>query len=174
MPGLFPVFASFALAALLAGCGYQFADYRGSLGDVRRVKIETLRNDSFDPGYEAVVTDALVREFMRRGAVEVVDDSESADLVIGGRVLPVTTNGRSFSSILLALEYQVTVRLDLTAQRRDGRQIKIDSNALAQSEIYLASADVEVSRKNRQEAMHRVSRVLAERVHDALYERLLP
>jgi len=49
----------------LAGCGYQFVNYKGALGDVRRVAIQTLRNDSYDPGYEAVVTDSLVREFSR-------------------------------------------------------------------------------------------------------------
>jgi len=163
-----------AAAAALAGCGYQFVDYRGALGDVRRVAIETLGNDSFDPGYEGVVSEALVHEFVRRGALQVVDDPELADLVIEGRVLPITTVGRSFSSILFALEYQVTVSLDLKAHRRDGRDIKIDAAALTQTEIYLASADIEVSRKNRAEALQRVSRVLAERVHDALYERLLP
>ena len=58
----------------LSGCGYQFVDYKTPLGDVRRVAIQNLRNDSYDPGYDAVVTDSLVREFRRRGAFQVVDD----------------------------------------------------------------------------------------------------
>ncbi|HBZ71687.1 MAG TPA: hypothetical protein DEP35_18965 [Deltaproteobacteria bacterium] len=169
-------FASAAVLLLLGvcGCGYQFVDYKKPLGDVRRVAIQTLRNDSYDPGYEAVVTDSLVREFRRRGALQVVDDPTLADLVITGRVRPIFTAARSFSSVLLALEYSVTVTLDLKAQRRDGRLVTIDGSALTQSEIYLASADIEALRKNREEALHRVSEMLAERVHDALYERLLP
>jgi hypothetical protein len=168
--------ASVAIAVWtgLSGCGYQFVDYKTPLGDVRRVAFQTLRNDSYDPGYEAVVTDSLVREFRRRGAFQVVDDPKLADLVISGRIRPIYTIARSFSSVLLALEYTVTVTLDLKALRRDGRSVAIDSSALAQSEIYLASADIEAVRKNRQEALNRVSQLLAERVHDALYERLLP
>ena len=169
---------SSALAVVLtqgsSGCGYQFVDYKTPLGDVRRVAFQTLRNDSFDPGYEAVVTDSLVREFRRRGAFQVVDDPKMADLVVTGRVRPIYTVARSFSSVLLALEYTVTVTLDLKALRRDGRAVAIEGSALSQSEIYLASADIEAVRKNRQEALHHVSQVLAEHVHDALYERLLP
>jgi len=158
----------------LSSCGYHFVDYKAPLGDVRRVAIQTLRNDSFDPGYEAVVTDSIVREFRRRGALQVVDDPKQADLVLTGRVRPIFTFARSFSSVLLAVEYSVTVTLDVKAQRRDGRTIAIDSSVLSQTEIYTASADIEALRKNRQEALHRVSQVLAARVHDALYERLLP
>jgi hypothetical protein len=168
------VSAAIAFWTGFSGCGYQFVDYKTPLGDVRRVAIQTLRNDSFDPGYEAVVTDSLVREFKRRGAFQVVNDPKIADLVISGRIRPIYTVARSFSSVLLALEYTVTVSLDLKALRRDGRSVAIDSAALAQSDIYLASADIEAVRKNRQEALHHVSQILAERVHDALYERLLP
>lgn len=157
-----------------AGCGYRLVRYEGSLGDVRRVAIETLRNDSWDPGLELVVTEALIREFRRRGALRIVEDPSAADLVIGGRVLPTSVAGRSFSSVLLALEYQVTMSLDLAVKRRDGSLVKIDPAAQSESELFVASADVEASRKNRDEALHRVATLLASRVHDALYERLLP
>lgn len=166
--------ATVVLLLGLSGCGYQFVDYKTPLGDVRRVAIQALRNESYDPGYDAVVTDSLVREFRRRGAFQVVDDPKLADLVITGRVRPIYTVARSFSSVLFALEYSVTVSLDLKAERRDGRAVAIDGSALTQSEIYLASADIEAVRKNREEALHHLSQTIAVRVHDALYERLLP
>ena len=163
-----------ATALLLSACGYKLVRYRGAVGDVRRVAIQTLENDSYEPGLDLVVTDALVREFLRRGALDVVEDPALADLVIEGRVLPVQTAGRSFSSVLLSLEYQVTLRVALAVKRRDGTEVPVDPTALTESELYLASADVEAARKNRDEALHRVSTVLAGRVHDALFERLLP
>jgi hypothetical protein len=163
------------LAALvLSSCGYRLVRYRGALGDVRRVAIHTLRNDTAEPGVDLVVTDALIREFLRRGALDVVEDPAIADLVIDGRVLPLRIVGRSFSSVLLSLEYQVTMTLDLEVRRRDGTEVPVDPTALSESEIYTASADVEAARKNRDEALHRVSTLLAGRVHDALFERLLP
>jgi hypothetical protein len=81
---------------------------------------------------------------------------------------------RSFSSVLFALEYEVRMELGLSIERRDGTTVAIDPNALAESERYLASSAVEVTRTNREEALRRLSGVLAARVHDALYERISP
>jgi hypothetical protein len=94
--------------------------------------------------------------------------------VIGGSVKSIEVRRRSFSSILFALEYEVRMELALTLARRDGTPVAIDANALAESERYLASSDLEVTRTNRQEALRRLAGILAGRVHDALYERIAP
>jgi hypothetical protein len=161
-------------ALALSGCGYSFVRYGSGLGDVRRVAIRGLTNDSFEPGVETLVSEALAREFLRRGALRLVDTPETADLVIGGAVKSIEVRRRSFSSILFALEYEVRMELALTLARRDGTPVAIDANALAESERYLASSDLEVTRTNRQEALRRLAGVLAGRVHDALYERIAP
>ncbi len=129
---------------------------------------------SVEPGLEFVVADALHREFLRRGALRVVDDPARADVVLSGSVLPVLVQGRSFSSVVLALEYQVTLRLALEAKRADGVELALDPVALTETELYLASADIEAQRKNREEALRRIAGVLAVRVHEALYERFAP
>jgi len=157
-----------------AGCGYSVLRYDGRMGDVRSVAIATPRNDSFEPGVEYMVADALRREFLRRHAVRVVDDPSRADLVLGGRVASVESAGRSFSSVLLTLEYQITLALDLEAKLNDGSVVPIDPRALRETERYLASADLEAMRKNRTEALRDVATVLAGRVYDALYETLTP
>jgi hypothetical protein len=154
-----------------AACGYQFVRYQDALGDARRVAIRGIRNDTYEPGLDALVSDALVREFRRRRALVLVDDPAAADLVLGGRVSSLETAGRSFSSIQFALEYEVTMILDLDVQRRDGSSLPMDLRALQESELYLASADVEAARKNREEALRRLASLLAGRVHDALFER---
>jgi len=166
--------ASLLLLLAQAGCGYSVVRYGSGLGDARRIAIRGLTNDTFEPGVEALVSDALAREFAQRGALRLVDDPASADLVIGGAVKGVETRRRSFSSILFALEYEVRIQLGLAIKRRDGSEVPIDPNALTESERYLASSDVEVTRTNRQEALRRLAGVLAGRVHDALYERSAP
>ena len=166
--------ASFSLLLASLGCGYSVVRYGSGLGDVHRIAIRGLTNDSFEPGVEALVSDALAREFAQRGALRLVDDPATADLVIGGSVKSVDIRQRSFSSILFALEYQVRMQLGVTVKRRDGSEVPIDPNALVESERYLASSDVEVTRTNRQEALRRLAGVLAGRVHDALYERIAP
>lgn len=163
-----------AVCTALSGCGYKLVRYEGALGDVDSVAIETLANESYEPGIEYIVADAFRREFLRRGAVRLTDDSGGADLVLSGSVLPVETAGLSLSSVILAIEYQLTLSLAIQATRLDGTEVPIDSRALRESERYLVSGDVEATRKNREEALRRVAAVLAERVHDALAEVLTP
>jgi hypothetical protein len=165
-----------ALALLAGGCfaGYQIVRYENALGDLRTVAIQGLANESFEPGVEAIVSDALVGEFLRRGALELVDDETAADLRIHGAVEDVQIQSRTFSSIQFALEYAVTLRLRLDVTRRDGSKVDVDERTLQESELYFASADVETMRKNREEAMRRVASIIASRLHDSLFERALP
>ncbi len=162
------------VVGLAVGCGYQLVRYDGRLGDVRSVAIPALVNDSFEPGVDAEVVEALRREFLRRGAVRLAEGPENADLVLTGRVRPIDVRSRSFTSVVLTLEYQVTLELDLTASLGDGTELTIDPRALRETERYLASADVEATRKNREEAIRRLAAILAERVHDDLAETLAP
>ncbi len=160
--------------SLVSGCGYSVVRYADALGDTRRVAIRGIANETYEPGVDHLMTEALTREFHRRRALTVVSDPTQADLVIGGEVDRLQTDSSSFSSIQFAVEYQITMYLALDIRRRDGSEVAIDPNALKESEIYLASSDIEVTRKNRQEALRRVASLLAGRIHDALFERMTP
>jgi hypothetical protein len=159
-----------AAALLVSGCGYRMVGAASGLGSVESVAVRTLRNDSFQPDVEYLVGDALRREILRRGGADLSDDPDAADLVVSGRVRPLQTSPRSFSSVVLALEYEVTMTLDLTVRRRDGSEVPLETAAFRESERYLSSADVEAERKNRLEALRRVSRVLATRLFDLVAE----
>jgi len=150
-------------------CGYTPVAYSGRAADAPAVAVGLLANDSHDPGYEMVVSDALRREFARRGGLRLVPEPETADVVISGRIQPIETVRRSFSSVVLALEYEVRVALELRVER-EGETLDVDSRVLQERELYLASADLEAMRKNRQEALRRIAGVLATRVHDVVYE----
>jgi outer membrane lipopolysaccharide assembly protein LptE/RlpB len=163
-----------ALVAAIAGCGYSLVGYDEGFGDIRTVAIQTPSNETYAPGVEYMVADALRREFLRRGAVRLVDDPAAADLVLSGTVQTVRISGRSFSSVVMTLEYEIVMVLDLEAIRADGTPLFVGRRSLEESEYYLASADVEAMRKNRQEALRRVSQVLAQRVHDSLLEAAPP
>ena len=156
------------------GCAYSLVRYQGGLGEVRAVAVDTPSNESSEPGLEFVVADALRRELLRRRAARVVEDPRQADLVLSGRVQALNARGRSFSSVVLAVEYEFTLTLNLVASRPDGSQVPIDARSLRETERYLSSPDVEAQRKNRQEAVRHVANVLAGRVVDSLQETLTP
>ncbi len=151
------------------GCGYHFVRYEGALGGHRSLAIPTLSNDSYDPGVEFIVAAALRREALRRGGLHLVENPDDADVVLSGRVLPIQTVGRSVSSVVLILEFEVTLRLDLKVRTRGGSQVLLDPMSLQETERYLASANVEVTRKNREEALRLLASTIASRVYDNLY-----
>ncbi len=153
-----------------SGCGYKLIEYGESPSGLQSVSIRTFTNNSYEPGVEFVVADALRREFLRRGVVSLIEDANAADLIISGTVQPIRTRTRSFSSVALALEWEITLRLSLHTVRPDGSIVRIDEESMQDTERYLASADIEATRKNRDEAMRRMAAVLAARVHDMLYE----
>lgn len=166
MSRLAPLLGSLLALALWTGCGYRWVR-QADAADVT-VSVVTLDNDSVEPGLELTVTRALRQEFLRRAVPRLVSQPSAASLVIRGRVLPISTQATSFDTVALALEYRVEVALDLQVAVREGAPIQIDRASLKESELYLASADPEATRKNREEALRRIADVLAGRVHDAI------
>jgi hypothetical protein len=166
--------AASLLCAFLVGCGYTAVRYADALGDAKTVAVAGLRNDTFEPGLDSLVSDALAREFLRRGALRLVEEPARADVVISGAVERLDVSRKSFSSIALAVEYELRLGLDLRIARRDGTLVPLDASAQTETERYVASADVEVERTHREEALRRLATLLAGRVHDALFERVAP
>jgi hypothetical protein len=156
------------LLVALEGCSYRLVRYGSGAEDLPRVSVVTLTNDSQEAGVESLVSEAMRREVLNRGGLRLVGDPEAADYVIRGRVHPLQTRARGFSAAVLAVEYEVTMRLDVLVDFGSGDAWKMDSETMRESEIYLASADVEVGRKNRDEALRRLSEMLAARVHDRI------
>jgi hypothetical protein len=156
--------AATLLVAFL-GCAYELV---GSAAVERRVSLRTLANDTLEPGVELMVSDALRYELTRSGHFRLVEDPAVADVTIAGRVRALQTTSRSFSAAVRAVEYSVAMHLELDVSSRDGTRVQIDPNSLSESEIYLASADLEVSRKNREEALRRLAALLAARIYDEL------
>jgi len=156
------------------GCGYSLVHYREAIPGAETLFIRPLSNETYEPGVETVVLDALRREALARGGLRLVDHPEGADLILAGKVRNLTISGRSFSSVVLVLEYEVNLGLELTVQRREGKPIPLDPRALNENDTYLASADIEAMRKNRSETIHRLAMILADRVYDSLYVSATP
>lgn len=157
-----------SLGLCQTGCGYAFVRPSQGVAGAHTVAVEGFANETIQPGLDSLMTGALRRELARRGALRLVRDPRAADLVISGTVAAVSTSSRSFSSVQFALEYEVRVSLTARVQRRDGATIKLGPRVLSASDRYLSSADVEISRTYREEALRRVTDVLAGRIADAL------
>ena len=174
------------LVTTIVACGYHStlgprpdtpaaSDQRGAAGPGRkpgreraRVTVVALRSDSPEPWLDRIVTDALRREVGGRARLALTEDPSSAALQLRGRIRPLEIVSRSFSSFVAALEYSLTLALDLEVRLANGDVVKLDSAMLSETDSYLASPDIEVTRTNRLEALRRMSDLLATRVADAI------
>ncbi len=185
-----------ALLLVASGCGYRSmlaaprasspgppGEGSGENGDapsngasLLRVSVLALRNDSPEPWLDRIVTDAMRREIGARSVFDFVNDPTRADLVIRGRIRPLGIRSRSFSRFVAALEYGLTLQLDLEVVFDSGQVVRLDPKMLSESDVYLASADLEITRSNRLEVLRRLSDLLASRIADSieLLERPIP
>jgi Lipopolysaccharide-assembly len=181
----FPGWICLLALSTLVACGYRstlgggpaggHADGTGT-GVPSRIAVVALRSDSPEPWLDRIVTDALRREVGGRARLRLTDDVENAELEVRGRIRPLETSSRSFSSFVAALEYSLTLELDLEVHLASGDVVKLDPTMLSETESYLASPDVEITRTNRLEALRRLSDQIASRVADTieLIERPIP
>ena len=167
------------LVAAALGCGYTVERASSAASpDAPRLSVRTLDNDSAEPGLDRLMSEALRKEWSLRGHFRLVADPQRADIVVEGRVLPLLIRARTLSSVVLAIEQTVTLRVELawmaSAGDRAGRRRPMSPRLLTESEIYFASADLEASRKNRKEALRRVAGLIAERAADVLASEARP
>ncbi len=164
-------------AALLAlpGCGYRSLVGPGASptdasaeGEPIRVAVQSLRSESAEPWLDRLVGDALRREFDLRGGFRLVENPAKADFVLGGRIQPLSIVSNSFSSFVVAVEYRITLSLDLEVLKRGGDVVRLGSSGLTESDVYLANPDIEITRTNRQEALRHLSDLIAARAADSL------
>jgi len=150
-------------------CAYRFAGH----GSERvPVAVPTLANDSLEAGIELMLGAALRRELAGSGRFELVEKTRDDGYAVRGRVADVETVGRTFTPGVRALEYTVTVQLELTVSGPGGQSIAIDPFAQQATEVYLASTDVQLGRKNRDEALRRLAGMLAARIRRELEREL--
>ena len=80
------IFLVAALLSVPSGCGYQFSGDSSILPkDARTIYVEPFVNRSRDVGMDKELTSALRGEFYRRGRLNVVEQSEQADVILSRR-----------------------------------------------------------------------------------------
>lgn len=131
------------------------------------IAISTFENDSLEPGIELMLGNALINEFARPGRVQGTEKSADPDYTLTGSIKAVSTSSRTLTTNIRAIEFTVVVRIDpVLVRNSDGKKLKLDRLSRSADEVYLASFNQEISRKNREEALRRIAAVLADRIYD--------
>src|SRR5262249_42467498 len=117
-----------------------------------------------------VLADALSEEFTRRGALQPVYEGSPGELILAGRIDAVSEAPRSFSSVALAVEETVELRVAVEVRRSGDGGLGWKRDDLGLTGIFISSPDPNVELSNREQALRRLSSLLAERIHDELFQ----
>lgn len=153
----------------LAGCGYHFIGQSEVLSGIRSIAIPYFANESYEPGLERYMTEALVDEFVKSRIVPIVDEGD-ADAVIRGKIEQFKEFVVAYDKNDSALEYLLQVDLDVTLEKRDTGEVVWRNKGLFHFELYRVSSEIAVTEANKVDAIKKTAIELAERMHDSIIE----
>ena len=157
-----------AAIAAFAGCGYHLARRGTEIpADVRTLAIPVFENQTYEPGVEDLVTDALIQEFHRHHWVRIVA-ARDADAVLNGIVRDFTTIPIAFATVDFAVEYRASAKCSIVLKSKDGKTLWRDDD-VSVDEDYRANPDIFQSEGNKRRAIQQLAADLAEEVHDRIF-----
>ncbi len=163
-------FITALLVSTLVSCGYQFRlDGAGpTIGGATastltepppRLIIRTLVNNSFEPNLEMRYTNYFRDEFSAGSGAQVVPESETADLVLTGRILSVIVPTLSFSQTA-TLESRTEVVVQVLVEDVRSRKVVWRQLAKGSSEFFVTS-DLQFNRALQNRAIEQAGQFVA-------------
>jgi hypothetical protein len=155
--------AGLLCVALASGCGYTLQNSKSPLTEsegVRKIYVEPFSNDTYSPGVENVVYNAMIRTLSAGRRIELVPNRREADAILEGKVTAVSSTpansvpasslrpvGTGSAEILVAYEYTASLTTYFTLNRKKDRIPKgkpqgIWSASFSRSKIYPGNAQL--------------------------------
>lgn len=156
------------LWVVFSACGYRFAGSGSFPAGTKTISISIFENRTAETGLENIVTNDLIYEVTRsRGAALIRKDKAEANL--SGVIVSTQTGSISRSSVDTSLERRVMVTLNLKLTNTSGIIIW-SAKGVAESEAYVVEGDKQGTEQNRQDAISKASKRLAEKIYNRLTE----
>jgi hypothetical protein len=154
----------------VGGCGYGFRGTVNNLPpDIKAVHIPVFVNNTTEGGVEVVFANALIYEFTRGGSIGVVSEA-NAQGIIYGRIKSASVDSVIYTSQTQSVDRKVTVILEIVFRRADNQKILWQNLDLIRSENFRVGGDPNQTDRNREEALRKISKDLAERIYSSILE----
>jgi outer membrane lipopolysaccharide assembly protein LptE/RlpB len=164
-----PLLPFILLGALLVGsCGYQLRGRETNLPPgIHSLAIPIFSNRTDQTGVETDVTQALAAKFISSKRLAVTTRN-SADALLTGTVKSFSTTPVAVTtSTQVSTEYRATLTIEFTFQgMKDGKVLFREE--MSDWRNYPVVSDLNTTEQNKQEAIRRISALLAERIHELI------
>ncbi len=153
---------------LVGACGYGLRGTRQLRGDYHKVAVQPFANQTYESLIENYIYNALVEEFARGKSLEVVRAAD-ADLLIRGTIVKVDSYSISYSPDDKTYEYRASLNLNVEAIDAHTLKTVWSRNGMHEVEEYKASREPLEIDRNKQIALKKICKILAENIHDGLF-----
>ena len=119
-------------AFFFQACGYGLQGTKNPLQDlgIKRIFVESFRNETYRPGVEQLFTTAMIREIEKSGHFEIVSNAKNADAILVGTVVSAASSIGSTKSVTvdtkefqIASEYNASIGVSILLRDPRGRVI---------------------------------------------------
>ncbi len=145
-----------------AGCGYAPVGATSVPTETQHLYLAPVKNDTFRPGLEGVVTAAMLRQFRQDGRVQMVS-GEAAGGVLTTRITAYENLPITFTAFDVGSRYRVRVWLAVQLTPR-GQEKPVLEDRVAGEAYYNTGASVVLTRTAEEDAIQRAVRDLAAQV----------
>ncbi|CAN2041645.1 LPS-assembly lipoprotein [Candidatus Magnetomoraceae bacterium gMMP-15] len=155
------------LCIVISGCGYKFSGSRNFPDNIQTVFVEILENPSLESGIETVFTNDLIYEFISRNSPKIIEKN-NADAVLSGKILSINVERISRTSSGITQEKQITMSVFLSLESKSEKILW--SGNILDKEAFTVESDRLKNLNNKQRALKRLSRRMAEKVYNQIGE----
>jgi hypothetical protein len=161
-----PIGITLLIIFSLIGCGYTFVNVKKQLSpDIKKVYIPSFENQTDEPSLGVIMTNALVREFMKSGAL-VPAKEENADAELIGTIKSVDYFNRIYNEEDRAV--LVTISVHAGAKLVKGGDVVWEVSDLAYTEDYRIGTGAGILDSYKEIALEDLAQKLAVEFHDRL------
>jgi len=138
--------AALAIALLLAGCGYHIVGTDPQLpADIRSIAVGKISNDTPLRGLEKDLQFAYEREIHIRRQYRMEESPAEADAVITAHIHDLSRRSVAFDENDQAMQYELTILLDVTLERSDGSEVLWQSRNISRLDEYASNPRVAIT-----------------------------
>ena len=150
--------AVFVQVLLLVGCAYTSTSILPP--HIKRIAVPVFSNATFKAGLETMLTDAVIREFLTDGRLE-VSSEDRADAILYGRISYYFLDPTRYDSMGRVEEYRIWVLVTISLKDlKDGKVLWTEENMEGQT-TFSPLGGSGLSPESEEQAISRVVRKLA-------------
>jgi len=166
------IFIPLALLLWAPGCGYHFVGQESPSHHPTGMKlyISFLSNETQEPLLEKRLSHLISKELLSDGRIQLVNRSQNPNTTLKGKITSFRETPLSFNQSQNALEYRVTLTLDLSIETISPQKVLWEGKGIQASAEYISSNETLATREAKNRAILELGKNISETILFKIFE----